>query len=527
MPSATRWAAPFAVTRIRMAESPYLGTDLAMVSVAQGHLDEAWKEVRKVAPLLTDWGTDKLRSGLDPHVRTVLIEPHYVCRDFRDIYSHFYSKKFLERTSICNRLHFFSSDIHGIHEAIRRPNQYASSYIGYSVIQPVEDRCLGRSVFDPLMLGNDPDSFFCLRTKTRTRINGADYFVSGYPFISQSGEALVCAHASLWGVCRYLSERYQVYGELHPNDLIRMTSSSAGRRVPYRGMSYRDYSEILTAFGCHPELVFAQPTNSDWRTDAASFYDIYSYIESGFPVLVSFRGHVVAIVGLTLREDLQTDLLEEQTGFYNAFLLVKDFVAVDDNFFPYQRLGFKDDPGNYGTVYTELPRVPCIDSIYSAVVPLAEKVFLPARTARELLYRILNSTAAKNRLETTLSEMGLHGEKLVSRTFLTSGAAFKNRKRQCMLGEIGDKPDDLCAFSLDIRMPHFVWIMEISTVSGFRKRRIIAEVLLDATTNKDEGKNACVYMRIGDTIITGDEEQEFEADKEFVQYTHNLGERDD
>jgi len=38
----------------------------------------------------------------------VLIEPHYVCKDFRNLYTQFYSKNFLARSSHCARLHLFA-----------------------------------------------------------------------------------------------------------------------------------------------------------------------------------------------------------------------------------------------------------------------------------------------------------------------------------------------------------------------------------------------------------------------------------
>jgi hypothetical protein len=462
---------------------------------------------------------------LDEYVRGVVVEPQYVCRDFRDIYSHFYSKKFLERSSLCHRLHFFN--VEGVDEraAILESEQFAENYIGYSVIQPVRQRCLGRSIFDPTRLGFSASDTYCLSTRTTVQLNGANYTANGYPYISQTGEALVCAHASLWGACRYLSDRYQVYGELHPYDLIRLTSSNSGRRIPYRGMSYSDYSEILTAFGCHPEIIIPTTSGRDWTHDTESFYDVYSYIESGFPVLVSFRGHVATIVGVRYGDDLRGELRDANTPFHNSLLMVDGFVVVDDNFFPYQHLGYADDPENYGEAFVTLQRRPSIDSIYAAVVPLAEKVFLPARKARELLYGAITSRTAMARLQSTLQELGIRQERLVARTFLTNGSAFKKRKRQCLLGEVGEA-DRLCWLSLDANLPHFIWIMEIATTTGFRQRRIVAEIVLDATTNKDEGDRALIYMRIGNVIITPDGEQEFEGPMNFVQFTHNLGERD-
>ena len=59
----------------------------------------AWAAVRVACPSLTDGGVATLRSGLDASLRAVLVEPHYVCRDYRNLYSNFYSKKFVERST--------------------------------------------------------------------------------------------------------------------------------------------------------------------------------------------------------------------------------------------------------------------------------------------------------------------------------------------------------------------------------------------------------------------------------------------
>ena len=48
------------------------------------------------------------RNGLHGIVKTILVEPFYICKDYRNLYSQFFSKKFIERSSYCSRVHFFS-----------------------------------------------------------------------------------------------------------------------------------------------------------------------------------------------------------------------------------------------------------------------------------------------------------------------------------------------------------------------------------------------------------------------------------
>ena len=149
-----------------------------------------------------------------------------------------------------------------------------------------------------------------------------------------------------------MSERYHEYRELYPYDFIRMTGDTEGRRVPYRGMTYSDYSKILSQFGCHPAIIrpkgtevhIASVKSRDWTKDRDTFFDLYSYVESGFPVLTSFGGHVVNIIGHTMSGDLPSGAVQDKHGFYNSSYLVDRYIVVDDNFFPYRLLAFSGAP---------------------------------------------------------------------------------------------------------------------------------------------------------------------------------------
>lgn len=112
---------------------------------------------------------------------------------------------------------------------------------------------VGRTVIDPVKLPiNTRDAFYCLTTKFSAHICGQSFSVFGYPYTSQTTDVNACAHSALWGVCRYLSERYSPYGEPLPFDIVRITDTAQGRTFPYKGMTYADYSRILAEFGVFP-----------------------------------------------------------------------------------------------------------------------------------------------------------------------------------------------------------------------------------------------------------------------------------
>lgn len=505
----------------------YTSSGLEVVAIAPGAEEAAWQRIQTLCGgRLGRRGVDRLRDGVDGHVKSVLVEPQYVCRDYRDLYGRFYSKKFLERSSYCSRLHFFSDETVTVQGAVFDPGAQRDAYMGYSVIQPVSPGSVGRTVVDPFKIGMSQEGFWCLRTPFIAHINGAEYQVEAYPYFSQSAEAMVCAHAALWGVCRYLSARYPAYGEIHPYNLIEMTNPSLGRRAPYRGMTFSDYSEILSAFGCHPQIVMpGGQQQEDWTRDTEAFQDVYAYVESGFPVLASFRGHVVTLIGHTCRPGVADHKPDAGTRFFNSFALVKRFIAVDDNYFPYRLLGYRSDPDNYGKAFAKvLDPVPAIESLYAAVVPLPEKAFLTPGRARKLAYLYLKQIRSKID-EAVQGAGGDAGEPLIARLFLTSLVGFKDRKRLACFDRPGFPADVMAQFALDLNLPHFVWVMQVSPLTLHNQGWCVAEVVLDASANEYESQP--VYIRVGRTLIRGGQEKVVSAGLwRFLQYTHNLGERD-
>jgi hypothetical protein len=506
----------------------YLNDRSTVVQIDDANIDQSWKEIQNATDhCLTKWGIDHLRRGLDDDVKSVFVEDQYVCKDYRNLHSNFYTKKFIDRPSRCSRLHFFSELGLSKGSVVFKPDEFANAYLGYSVIQPMAERCIGRTVIDPKKLKRFRDSdFFCLRTKFPTRIQGARYDVEGYPYRSQSSEATVCAHTVLWSVCRYLSQRYTIYREFLPFDLISRTGSSSGRRYPNRSLSYVDYNQILDQFGCHPHLILPRKKTGhlvdDWTDDRESFYDLYAYMESGFPLLASFSGHVVSLVGHTSRDTPRV----EHTPFgaqqiINSAAYVDRYVVVDDNFFPYQLLGYKSEAQYYANGYASMQRQPSIDNIYAAVVPLPEKVFLSAKDSRRLAYRQFETNQTRQLIQETKRKLGDTSPGIIARQFLAAGASFKRRKRERFLK---DGLDPLTRFPVSVNLPHFVWIIELTTTNLAERKQAFGEIVMDATQGKADWNP--IYLRIGSTLVSGSHRINNANTPElnqFRQFIHNLG----
>jgi hypothetical protein len=477
-----------------------------------------WLRLRQECRTLSDWGERVLSSGLRESARGVVIEPYYVCKDYRNLFSNYYSKKAIETSSYAKRLHFFSTDDIAVDKLKVSPEQFRDQYIGYATVRPVWGRSIGRSVFDPLLLNRfDKKLFYCLRTEFKAHLAGQTYRVHGYPYMAQTTDVIVCAQAALWSVCRYLSERYSMYREVLPFDFVRYTERSHGRQYPYRGMTYTDYSDILSAFGTFPAILLFRKGNSKIQ-DQQDFRNLYSYVESGFPVLVHLRGvpqdHTVVVIGHTLdyRRRARRKVRTDPPGFIDSSEFVKQFVVVDDNYFPYQLLGYRNDPENYARKEGRYS----IESIDGAVCPLPEKVFLPVEYARKRAFEWYYQKAKdiKKRLER------LGGPPWVARLFLTTGVAF--RKRKLAMSQEGEKQDWLNYWVTDLALPHFIWVMELSTLAQYRAGKCTAECVIDSTAGIDE--NCVIYSRIGKDLFFRDAWWSYpEQPDTFSQYMSNLG----
>lgn len=489
--------------------------------------DEAWKQIQAATDgMLTSWGVEKLRAGLDSHVKTVLVEAPYVCEDYRSLHQNFYGRKFRERPSKCCRLHFFSEHLTEGEVVYNFPRDY---FIGFSVIEPLMVRCIGRTIIRPEMIGFDRERFHLLGTRFNNRIGGTLYECNGFPYRSQSNEATVCAHVTMWAVCRYLSQKFKLYRKHLPYELIEMAGRRNGRIIPHRGLNYADYAEMLDRFGCHPIIVTNHGLGSqvfaskeDGIQDQQAFNEflkiLYCYIESGFPLIASFSEHVVSIVGhASLDVEVVNERMRALSGPIHASELVDEYVVMDDGYFPYQLMPRSKSSGH---TYRRT-----LDQVRRIVVPLPDEAYLRPKDVDNYVLDFLENEVFAPMVAESLGTLGL-SEPVVYRPFLATGVSFKQFKQRELLSRPGDLAIRL---QLALSLPRFVWCVELSTPTLRAKDEAFGEILLDATAGESDLEP--IFVRIGPSIArstTKDEDSQVDYFEKnpysvFAQYRHNLG----
>lgn len=437
-------------------------TPLALLHIDAEH---GWPALLDLAkPFLEQKGLDRLQACLDGTVRAVLVESHYIDKDYRDTFSNYHSKRFRTPDSRCIRLHFLDAPLSM--EEVRNDQKVEAAYCGYSVIRPTRPNSIGRSLINPRKVSYAKG---CLRLcEESVTIQGTLIRTEGFPFISQDADVTVCAQSALWMLLRFFSNRYPIYREIYPHQITQLTRDfSLGRVMPSSGLTDWQMAEALRQLG-FSALIYSRKGYSPDEDPNLFDHLLYTYIESGIPVLASTGNHVVVAYGHA--SDYQKPIAENAPTLRSSYFN-HAFVVSDDNFFPYQRI--RDVPVNVpGCSSIKL------SEIEAFTAPLPEKVFLAAEQFEALAKKLL---LEHEKFGIEACSPTLQTKPLVTRVFLTSGRSFKRRAAARGMGhELVQK------LYRNLPLPHFVWICEFSTSDLYREHQVLGELIWDATRNVAE-----------------------------------------
>jgi hypothetical protein len=250
--------------------------------------ESSWETLPECAwPYLDSDGLGRLRSALSPCAKSVVVERFYIDKDYRNTFSDFHSKRFATPDSRCIRLHFFSAPVREDKDV----GQNASAYLGYSVIRPTKPNCIGRTMLTHKIRARQNAHLSICRE--RVNLLGNPLEVEGFPFISQDGDATVCAESALWMLLRYHSNRYSSYSEIHPSQITNLAAQYAhGSRVyPSGGLAGWQFAEMLRLSGFSP-LHYSREQCPDKFEHL-----LYTYVESGLPLLAIVERQAKAQAG--------------------------------------------------------------------------------------------------------------------------------------------------------------------------------------------------------------------------------------
>ena len=487
---------------------------------------ESWS---RLACLLGGEALDVVRNTIR-HLRVLnaksyVVEDPYIDQDYSADYSQFYARTFRTHERHCKRVHFFSCDISPLLKRplsttrLRRLDDFAEqNYCGFCVIRPLSAAPIGRTVLQARVAsGFNMEATVTCRADFEAHLLGARLQVTGTSFLQQDTRVGACAQVAIWTGMRHMHARHN-YNWVSVADITRFARPpSQIEAVSLPNASDRLSTDAMVraiAEAGYQPLILPGP-------DMASA--ILPYVESGIPVILGLNidgtiGHAVTVVGRVFAK--------QESPTNRAIDYVPAYIAHDDQSGPYMRLpvdkhasttfSFGDD-----TIKRPSPSGPIeLNVLCHAVLAIAlmsTRVFSTAAraeyNARSQINEILNALPGARRalakLNMPLNEMLLDelqaahsADDIVLRTYLTSAAGYRRHLAR------GSASDDLKDALLDLHLPHFTWITEISTVDSYNQpspgmRRIYGHTVQDATSTAERG-NDLLVLHLPGLLLTSD-----------------------
>jgi hypothetical protein len=391
----------------------------------------------------------------------VLLESDYIDADYRDEYSHFYSRVYRKLPSRCERLHFFAE--HGGEER----------YLGYMVLRPVLGRPICRTMLRPPEAVEPHVS--CVASSSATPY-GYPLRVRGFPYISQDSQFGTCSHAAIWMVGLYFHLRFR-RRRFYMSDVI-----AAARRhqdeypaIPANGLTLRQVIAVLTDLDMAP-LAYK---SGDLPGHDGLTTIVCRYLNSGLPVVVlapgGASGHARVLIGY--RRDDDGRLL---------------FILHDDQQQPYVetvRLGTPPEYENGAAGTGEVPSGELADTDAehgpwdALVIPMPGKIYLSGEAA-EMTGRLVFDEAIDELEGLAHLRGGLADGRLRLRSYVTEIAAYKQQLRARGL------PHEVVRWHVNVSGSHWLWVIELQDRELARRGPdcVLGEIALDATSD-DQATN--------------------------------------
>ncbi len=404
-----------------------------------------------------------------------VVEAPYVDKVYRDSFYNYYSSKNKSYGRDSIRVSIFNEEINASDfRSLDKKDELQKKFMGFIVLRPTEPSLIGRSVISPKILKKH--DFEIISTKVRTTVNSVKLYIEGFPHSSQDQETISCAETTIWSLMEYFGNRYSEYKSVLPSTIIEtLNKVSSERQVPSKGLNIQQISYTLREFGLGTRIYYEQEY-------ADSFKNLLScYIDSGIPVVVAMKnkniGHALLCIGNTHPTDSQIDSLikkeflsenllnkyrSKSITLYDYNDINEEYIFIDDNLPVYQS-NFLDSPSeNYSPKYPdwEYCRISCF------IAPLYPKVYLEAYEAQNFIFHFLitDPYALSN------------NSKITIKIFLTSSRSYKN-----WLATNDTFDDTIKTLIIEMPMPKFIWIAEISTKELIKQKLSNGLIILDAT----------------------------------------------
>lgn len=433
---------------------------------------------------------------------TLVVEPYYVDRSYRDIYYSYYAAKHFSYDRYCKRLFIFKGTLISRYDCDFPDldvDTLRECCMGCIVIRPLKDGKIGRSLLNP--------KYFCgdgIEGKAYVRYANYDATVSGkrlslkaFPYSMQDGEMTSCAETTIINLLEYFSKRYVEYRCLLPSEINRIAEKYGyDRKLPTKGLDYRTISKVLMEAGLKPQLYEADPIK---ESDPGKLRRLFHYyIESGIPVAAGMqvnkttdRHSIIAIGhGATNKSNMMKIQYSIPSGeddeiwLYDSANAVSDYIVMDDNMLPYSKYRWEPDKvdtlGDY--------------KVEHLLAPLNRRMLLEATDAYDICTSIFAS--AEFGVKKFIKELGTKENPFVLRLFLASARGLKRFRVE----HFGKDNAEARELYINTPFPRFIWVGEIYNPENY-PNLCSGEMIIDATASAKAYSSAVILLHYPKNIF--------------------------
>ena len=433
---------------------------------------------------------------------TVVVENRYIDRVYRDSYYFYYSSKHFNYDRFCKRLCVF-------YGSFKKPFYDCTStelqeiFVGSIVIRPILDRSISRTLLNPFYFLPKAQSCHVRLASYTITVYGKKLTVKAFPYSMQDGETTSCAEITILNLLDYYSQLYPEYHYLLPSEISALVKNDTFERtVPTTGLSYELISKVFYDVGFYPRLYSSE------KIEKTKFRHILCYyIESGIPVALGLKigeenRHSVIAIGRSAinKEKLKYELTcicgnGDVLWVCDIANAVDMYYIMDDNKMPYQLNEIiSEDNLKLSLIDFEKRQLPEQFEIEYMMVPLYKRMILEAADAYDICTNILgNRVLGIQQINTehlSIRSLGKKESPLFIRLFMASSRTFRKVRDE----QFRDGNSEVRDLYNATAFPKFIWVCEITTEYFMLQKRVIGEIIIDATSSAESKTDSFIII---------------------------------
>ncbi len=455
--------------------------------------------------------------------KTIVVENHYVDRDYLDDFAGYYVRCFKNYQRFCARLHFFNEEIDSAQfdEILRNSgtgeilNALKTSYLGFIVIKPLPQTVIGRTCLRTYP-DDDGRRYFPITRDYDCNLFGIDLTVNTLAFQEQDNVVAACATSALWSIFQGTGREFQ-HSIPSPVEITRTAASnisSESRAIPSQGLTSHQLAHAIREVGL-------EPLKESARNHLLFKSALYAYLRGGIPIFLGLDlwdisqenhgligKHGVAITGYSLGKDEPSSL----DGFYLKAARIDKIYVHDDQIGPFARMVFDDVKVSIPNQNGGNLEVPSLSTSWlgrsgqeNSVRALTEILIMPLYHKMRIPFStILQRVVSFDRIFSSLGNLTGITSPLEWDIFLTTISSLKSDILRSQHIADGDYRKEL----LLTKMSRFIW----RAIADHDDKPVI-ELLFDATDIQQGAIMICAIeynMLVSRTFRALMENQDFE-----------------